>query len=370
MDAYADFLNSASSLPHVPLRSAEAYRKAIPVLRKHTNTVIGSRDDFRELTGGNPESTVEDNHGNHAMFMSTVFITGEYSLLAKTLPWVYRAYTARGFARDYFPEVVRAFMDGVSRYLPAEGATEILAIYSWMLDNHPVILDLAEGSTELIPSTDPRWIERKASFLRALLSGDHGGCIEIARSSVHSNEDLEDFYLQIIQPAMYEIGVLWERNEISVAQEHLASAIVTRTLGALDAAERFQGIRDRRVVVSASPGEFHEIGAWMVSDYFDSRGWQVRYLGANTPLEDLIALLVDFRPSILALSVTMSFNLVAAKEIIETVRAEELCSSIRVLVGGRVFNENEELWKSIGADGFASDLSEIGGVLREWDERY
>lgn len=368
MDEHGTLLNSASSLPRVPLRSAEAYRESIPVLRKHTNTMIGGRDDFRELTGGSPESTVEDNHGNHAMFMSTVFLTGEYSLLAKTLPWVYRAYSARGFSSNYFPEVVRAFMDGVSRYLPHEAVAEILAVYSWMIEKHPVILDLAEGTTELIPPSDPRWIERKAAFLRALLSGDHRGCIGIAQSSVRSSEDLEDFYQQIIQPAMYEIGVLWERNEISVAQEHLASAIVTRTLSALDISDRLQGSKDRRVVVSASPGEFHEIGAWMVSDYFDSRGWQVRYLGANTPLEDLIDLLVDFRPSILALSVTMSFNLVAAKEIIEAVRAEELCSGVRILVGGRVFNENEALWKSIGADGFASDLSEIGGVLREWNE--
>ncbi len=361
-------LEGALGLPHVPLASAEAYTAAMPLLRKHTNTVIGNRDDFPSLTGGNPPGMVEDNHRNHTMFMSTVFTIGEYELLAATLPWVYRAYMAHGFSPGYFPEVVKAYMEGVSIHVPRELSGEILEIYSWILDSHRRLLELAGASGELIPPTGPEWLERKLEFLRALLEGDHRKCMTIASGAVRSSEDLERFYMQVVKPAMYEIGALWENDEISVAQEHLASAIVTRMMGALDAAELVVPDKDKRVVVTSSASEFHEIGAWMVSDFFENRGWQVRYLGANTPVSDLLDLLRDFRPSVLALSVTMPFNLVAAKKLIEAVKADDDTAGLKIIVGGRVFNQNEGLWRAMGADGYAPDLSGIEGVIGGWNE--
>jgi len=362
-------MDSSHTLPHVPLDSAEAYQESIPELVKHTNARILSIADSIEITGENPWSVVEDNHRNHAMFMSNVFFIGEYKLLARTLPWVYKVYTARGFSRNYFPEVVRSFIEGVSLVIPPDKSGEILAIYNWMLMNHDKVLNLScEVSEKELPG-GPEWLHRKTAFLKALLRGDSRECLRISSESVKSPGDIEEFYVQVIQPAMYEVGALWENNEISVAQEHLASAIVTRTISSLNVLASADHIKGKRAVVTASTSEFHEIGAWMVSDHFEYLGWQVRYLGANTPISDLMDLLEDFKPSILALSVTMPFNLVHARELIDTVKGNNTTRSINVLVGGRVFNENPELWETIGADGYAADVSAIDSVIGGWDEQ-
>jgi methanogenic corrinoid protein MtbC1 len=42
-----------------------------------------------------------------------------------------------------------------------------------------------------------------------------------------------------------------------------------------------------KAVITAAPNEFYEIGAWMISDILEFDGWEVRYLGANTPVNDL-----------------------------------------------------------------------------------
>jgi hypothetical protein len=84
-----------------------------------------------------------DNHRNHAAFMANVMWLNNYQLLADILPWVYRAYTARGFSLDYFPKVLAAGKAAIRELLPADLAPEPVAVYDWVISRHP---DLAKGS--------------------------------------------------------------------------------------------------------------------------------------------------------------------------------------------------------------------------------
>jgi methanogenic corrinoid protein MtbC1 len=167
---------------------------------------------------------------------------------------------------------------------------------------------------------------------------------------------------------MYEIGMLWERAEISVAEEHLASAIVVRIMATIGIAKIEVVEAKGRAVVTASPNEFHEIGAWMVSDALEQDGWMVQYLGANTPREDLVRLLQSFNPDILAISVTIPFNVNKAKDTITSVRSKSELAGMKIMVGGRVFNENPELWAVTGADGFAPNLQSARRLAAQWKE--
>jgi len=55
------------------------------------------------LIGYNPLRMMYDNHLNHARFMANVFRFNAYTLLVKTVIWVYRSYHSHGFSFDYFP---------------------------------------------------------------------------------------------------------------------------------------------------------------------------------------------------------------------------------------------------------------------------
>jgi methanogenic corrinoid protein MtbC1 len=202
-----------------------------------------------------------------------------------------------------------------------------------------------------------RWADLRTRYHAALVDGDPAAAVALA-GEVTTRAELEAFFLSVIQPAMYTIGDEWERGEVSVAQEHLASAISSRVVSSLSSARRLERPWRGRAVVSAVANEFHELGAWMVADLLEADGWEVSYLGANAPIEDLVSLVQARRPVLLALSVTMPFNLDRARAIIAAARAPPLTPPLRVLVGGRAFNLQPGSWQEVGADAWAKDAGE------------
>ncbi|MCX8034588.1 MAG: cobalamin-dependent protein, partial [Thermodesulfovibrio sp.] len=81
------------------------------------------------------------------------------------------------------------------------------------------------------------------------------------------------------------------------------------------------------------------------------------YLGANVPEQELIKLLIKVKPRIVAISVTMPFNLERAESLIKSVRKVEKVRP-KIIVGGIAFNIIPEIYKEIGADFWASDAKQ------------
>jgi len=363
-----DIIKEASGLPLIPLAGTTVYHEKIPLLKKYVDDTLSANPAIHELIGNNPLQTMYDNHSHHAAFMATVFSIGNYELLARTVPWVYRAYSAHNFSYDYFPLELRIWLDALEKHTTSDMTAEIKSVYAWMIKRHENMIYLSQTETELqLPITED-WLERKNSFLAAVLEGDHRKCLNIAKESIPTGKFIEQFYLHIIQPVMYEIGMLWERGTVSVAQEHLASAIVSRVMASTSMLEVSPSKLMAKAVITSAPNEFHEIGAWMISDILEHEGWDVRYLGANTPANDLLELLRSYQPWVLAMSVTMPYNILKAKEIITAIKGDAELNKIIVIVGGRPFNENIELWRSTGADYFAANATEIKILIRDMEK--
>lgn len=160
--------------------------------------------------------------------------------------------------------------------------------------------------------------------------------------------------------------MLWERNEVTVADEHLATAIIGRISSYLYS--RFVGTPQTKgmAIVSAVPNEYHEVGARMVADILEIDGWDVTYLGANIPLEELVTILKKKQPFMLALSVATAFNLEKARLVIKTVKSHRDLSAIRILVGGLAFRSAPRLWREFGADGYAANLADATAQSDAW----
>jgi len=356
-------ITQTQQLPQIPVAAINAYHQHIPEMCAAVDCALSERPDIYSLIGNNPLQVMYDNHKHHAAFMTSVFSTANYELLARTLPWVYQVYSSKNFLFDYFPVELRAWIMTVQDALPSEAAEKICAVYTWMLQQHDKVVKLAcstDYSTS--PPLDPEWLAQKNIFLNALLTGDHRQCVKLAVAQVSTSKELEGFYLNIVQPCMYEIGILWERGFISVAQEHLASSIVGRVLAQVSMVDISAPPLPYRVLVTAAPDEFHEIGAWMVSDILEHDGWQVRYLGANTPTADLVKMLQCFQPHILALSVTMPFNLHKTKVAVEQIKAEAGLKDLFIIVGGNAFSQSKDLWRSCGADAWAANIHDLRNI--------
>ncbi|MBF0377770.1 MAG: cobalamin-dependent protein [Desulfamplus sp.] len=363
-----EILKQATSLPFVSLKSATAYHVNSPDMVRYVNSTLTTTPDIYTIIGNNPLSIMYDNHKHHTAFMTTVFSINNYELLAKTVPWVYRTYHSHGFEFEYFIIELNAWIEANKRYLDKKDADDINVIYEWLIRIHPDIVTIALSEIEYSLPVSENWLELKNAFQSALLDGNHREALALAQDSIKNDLKLQDFYLHIVQPSMYEIGMMWEKAEISVAQEHLASAIVGRIMANISMGKDSSNGKDidiGRAIVTASPNEFHEIGAWMIADTLEQDGWDVRYLGANMPKEDLLLFVKSFIPDLLAISVTMPFNITYVKEAIAKIRDDNELKHIKVIVGGRVFNETPKLWQSTGADGFAANLEEAKNLAKK-----
>lgn len=357
----------ALALPPVSRDAAGSYRSAGERLAERVDAALTARPGLADLLGGNPLEMMRANHRNHHRFLSTVFRVGDYELLARTLPWVYRTYHAHGFSYDYFPVELQAWAAALETELPPADAAAVLPAYEWMLRAHPAAVEAAESrSMGPLPFRAPEEPE-VGRLVDCLLDGRTGDCVALAEAACRTQEDLRDVYQKLLQPALYEVGRLWEAGEISVAEEHLATAVAGRIMTALYG-RLTPPPRSRRLraVVTCAPNEHHEVGARMVADLLELDGWDVRYLGADTPAGDVLALLASWLPRVLCLSVCVPYNLDAAADLVAAVRGDPVLRTTKVLVGGLAFAWSTALWQRLGADACAPDAGSGADVVRAW----
>jgi len=86
-------------------------------------------------------------------------------------------------------------------------------------------------------------------------------------------------------------------------------------------------------------------------------GWDVVYLGANTPVSAVVSAVEQHKPHLIALSATMAPHLTDLRMTLEAVRRTEPGRVARVIVGGRPFNIAPGLWRALDADGWAPEAT-------------
>jgi len=208
-----------------------------------------------------------------------------------------------------------------------------------------------------------------ADFLEGMLTSNNKLCMELAIVYIHSAESLSDFYVNVIAPCLYEVGRLWEEGEISAAQEHLATAIVSRVMSVMYGPFVLGNRTKGKAVMITAPGEEHDLGARMTADLLEMDGWQVDYLDAQSPIIDSLKLLRENQPYLLGIAITMPFNIEPVRRLIEKIKKDYRLQSIKVMVGGQAAAFSPQLWQKIGADGYCVDSQEAVKLAAEWWEK-
>lgn len=359
-------MDSAAALPPVRGAAVRAYEEAAPDLVAAVDGAVFSRPDLERLLGGLPVDRLHANHVHHTSLLSVVFRYGIYRQLATLLPWVYRAYHRHGLDFAYFPIALAAWRSAVRERLGEGLGAEILHVYDWLLAVHPQVVELSSLPSPFrpLPCGTP-WNEMRERLTEGLLAGDWRQG-QAMLDGISEPEERLEFFDQALRGAMYEVGRRWEEGAITVAREHLATTSVARLLSALPTQNVPEETRKGKAVVAATANEYHEMGAWLVADALEQDGWTVRFLGANTPIQELVDLVAEEQPDLLALSASMPFNLGYLEQTIRGVRALPGGRGPRILVGGLAFAGEPELYRRLGADAFAGDCREAVRQAAAW----
>lgn len=195
-----------------------------------------------------------------------------------------------------------------------------------------------------------------AGFHECLRDGDRHGAMRQVESLLDRGMTVREIFLDVFLPSQREFGRLWELGEISVAEEHFATAATQFAMSTMYQ-RMFSGKRTgRRVLVACAPGELHEIGTRMAADLFELDGWDSVYLGSDNSSSRLRGELRSHSPHLVVLGCTLVESIPALEGLLRT--SLRTNPEIPVMVGGPPFNRAPGLWARLGAGAMAPSLEE------------
>jgi hypothetical protein len=133
-------LISAAKLVQPSGAAACEFDEKCGLLAAEMNRLMGTRADLTALIGEDNLAMMEDNHRNHARFLSSVFHIYEPEVLVETVLWVFRAYRSHGFRLTYWPAQLDQWVELFKTHLSTETYNEIYPFYHWMIINQPLFV--------------------------------------------------------------------------------------------------------------------------------------------------------------------------------------------------------------------------------------
>jgi len=176
--------------------------------------------------------------------------------------------------------------------------------------------------------------EFERAFAAALIAGDEVAAETTIREAMDAKLTTAEIDEKIITPALWLIGELWERAEISIADEHLATEIALRVLALQREAQRVaEARRGHRVMLATPAGERHVVALRMVGNLLSGAGYWIVMLGADVPAEALVTSVMRHQPDVICLSATMP---TASPQMLDSImQVQAVYPTAQFVIGGR-----------------------------------
>lgn len=181
---------------------------------------------------------------------------------------------------------------------------------------------------------DAKVAELAGAYADALIAGDEIAAEIAIREAMDADLGTAEIDERVIAPGLWLIGELWERGQISIAEEHLATEITVRVLALQREAQRVAYARaDHRVMLATVPGELHVVALRMVENLVRGAGYHVVMLGADVPAPTLAVAARQHQVDVLCLSSTMPGRRDEMLAVIDEVR--QVWPEAAFVLGGR-----------------------------------
>lgn len=209
------------------------------------------------------------------------------------------------------------------------------------------LTEVVQKKAKPLPSAD--------DFLRLMLAGDEleaGAALVDAYLAQHS---LDLIFETTVTQAMHQVGELWLKGSVTVADEHLATRVVLTALQKLRGVMAPQEPNGLTAICCASEGNLHELAVHLVTVILESKGWNVIDLGANTPLFSLQEMVSRQRPQLVCISAQAIADL--DRTVAEFAQLRRAANKIeaKIVLGGEAFR-NPNMRVRFPADFFPADF--------------
>jgi len=190
----------------------------------------------------------------------------------------------------------------------------------------------------------------RAQLEARLLAGDEPGAWGVLEAALACDHSPSEALLQLLAPALESIGDRWHAGELTVADEHRASAVAIRLIARIGARFARRGPKRGSVVITTPPAEQHSAPVAIAADLLRWAGFNVIELGADTPADALSHTLAGV-PDLLAVAMACSTqaSTTSARRVIAYLHTA--LPGTTVLLGGAAISDADQALR-LGADGF------------------
>jgi methanogenic corrinoid protein MtbC1 len=170
-------------------------------------------------------------------------------------------------------------------------------------------------------------------YLSSLLEGDKKACRDIIKKLLKDDVDIKEIYNNIIKKSMARVGQLWDKCRISIAEEHIATEITKEMLTIINNS-RADGFEvNKSIIITCVQKEYHELGPKLITDFFEFKGWDSTFVGANMPPKDFVKLVNDKKPDLVGISNNFYMNVTKLFELLDLLKTQNPAQQI--IIGGQ-----------------------------------
>jgi len=198
-------------------------------------------------------------------------------------------------------------------------------------------------------------------YLRDAVLGHRQPAVQLTLDLLDRRVSRERIVVDLLAEAQREVGQRWYGNELTPADEHLATGV---TMAALDSlmAETSQPAGDSLTVVTCAEGDFHALAAQMFGELLREHGVGVTVLGASAPAEVVAEFLLRSGADSLAISCSVPIFFPGMVRLIDAAHRQ----GIPVIAGGQALGSGPRRAERLGADAWALTAVDAAAILLGW----
>ena len=211
------------------------------------------------------------------------------------------------------------------------------------------------------PASDRPPRDYVQTYLHDAVRGDRRAAVRLTLDLLDQRVSRERIVVDLLAAAQREVGQRWYCNELTSADEHLASGVTAAALDTL-MSEASQSAGDCRTVVSCAEGDFHSLAAQMFGELLREHGVAVTVLGASTPADVVAEFLARSGADSLAISCSVPIFFLGTVRLIDAAHRQ----GIPVIAGGPAFGSGPRRAGRLGADAWALTAADAAAILLGW----
>jgi MerR family transcriptional regulator, light-induced transcriptional regulator len=330
-----------------------------PVAQTASDEFLRDHPDWLTRYGEPGRKSCTDDFRFHIEFLAGAIDADSPDAFASYSRWTARMLAARGITAHTLAQCLVQLEKHLAPLLLPEQA-QTVGIF---LTTGREALEQPASPLLVADTTEDALALTRSVFLSAILGGQRKAALAIVDQALLAGHSHIDIYVHVFTAALHHVGELWESNKISVAQEHMATSITQYAIASIYPRLVPAEVHRGSMVVTGVAGELHQIGANLVADAMEAKGWAVQFLGSNLPDSAVVAAVEETSATVLCISTTLVANLPAVVELVGAVRGKLGERAPKIVLGGSAYLMTPEFGQELGAAETITDLRRGLAVL-------